>query len=159
MKIVRIHVTAAHNFVGHHGKTPGDTPMQIVDRIECVAGRGLRGDRYFDFKENYKGQITFFAEEIHQRLCRQFGRDPAETDPSVYRRNILTRGIDLNTLIGEEFEVQGVRFRGSQECAPCYWMNTAFGPGAEVAMKGNGGLRARILSDGELCVDVVAEKP
>ncbi len=153
MKIVRIHLSSEHNFVGHHGQPPGETPMQEVDRVECVAGSGLRGDRYFDHKDDYKGQVTFFAEEIHQRLCEQFGRYPDETATSVYRRNVITRGVDLNTLIGEEFEIQGVRFRGSEECSPCYWMNSAFGPGAEEALKGNGGLRARILSDGEFAVD------
>ena len=153
MKIVRIHLSPEHNFVGHHGKPPGETPMETVDKVECVAGSGLRGDRYFDHKDDYKGQVTFFAEEVHQRLCEQLGRYPDEVETSVYRRNVITRGVDLNTLIGKDFEVQGVRFRGSEECSPCYWMDRAFGPGAEVALKGNGGLRARILSDGELAVD------
>ena len=58
--------------------------------------------------------------------------------------------MDLNTLIGKEFEVQGVRFLGTQESAPCYWMNTVFAPGAEEALEGHGGLRAKILSDGVL---------
>lgn len=153
MKIVRILLSQEHNFVGHHGKPPGEAPMLEVDRAECVAGSGLRGDRFFNFKDDFKGQITFFAEEIHQRLCRQFDRDADEMDTSVYRRNVITRGVDLNTLIDEEFEIQGVRFRGSEECSPCYWMNSAFGPGAEQALKGNGGLRARILSDGDLTAE------
>jgi hypothetical protein len=157
MKIVRLHISAEHNFVGHHGKPPGDTPIQTVDRVECVADRGLRGDRFFDFKENFKGQITFFAEEVHRRLCEKFDRGFEDVDTAIYRRNIVTRGVDLNTLIGEEFEIQGVRFSGTEECSPCYWMDTAFGPGAEQALKGNGGLRARILSDGELKVDAGAD--
>jgi MOSC domain-containing protein YiiM len=61
--------------------------------------------------------------------------------------------VDLNTLIGVEFEVQGVRFLGSAECSPCYWMDRAFAPGAEAALKGRGGLRAKILSDGVLRVE------
>ncbi len=73
--------------------------------------------------------------------------------PGIFRRNVFCAGVDLNTLIGKEFEVQGVRFRGREECRPCYWMDTAFGPGAEHALRGHGGLRAEILSDGVLKVD------
>jgi MOSC domain-containing protein YiiM len=57
---------------------------------------------------------------------------------------------NLNALIGVEFELQGIRFLGTEECKPCYWMEQAFHPGAEAAMKGRGGLRARILTDGVL---------
>ena len=57
---------------------------------------------------------------------------------------------DLNELIGQEFEIQGVRFLGTEEAKPCFWMDQAVGEGAEKAMKGKGGLRARILEDGVL---------
>jgi MOSC domain-containing protein YiiM len=84
-------------------------------------------------------------------LSAEFGvRDKG---PEVFRRNIITEGADLNALIGKEFEVQGVRFLGTQECAPCHWMNTAFAGGAEAALRGHGGLRAKILCDGTLRVD------
>jgi MOSC domain-containing protein YiiM len=63
---------------------------------------------------------------------------------------VITRGVDLNSLIGAEFEIQGVRFEGVSECSPCHWMNQAFHSEAEQRMKGNGGLRARILADGVL---------
>ena len=115
--------------------------------LHCEAGRGIRGDRYFDFRDRFKGQITFLALETHEDLCRRLGLShPA----SVYRRNVITRGIDLNQWIGVEFEIQGIRFEGTEEASPCYWMNTAFGPGAEELMKGRGGLRARILTSGNL---------
>ncbi len=122
--------------------------MLEVDEVECVAGKGLRGDRFFGYKEDYKGQVTFFEHEVYERLCAQFGIH--DLPPSVFRRNIITTGADLNELIGGEFEVQGVRFIGTQESAPCHWMNQAFAEGAEDALKGHGGLRARILSDGIL---------
>lgn len=116
--------------------------------IECVAGHGIRGDRFFDYKHAYKGQITFFAEEIYDELCRDAGiRDKP---PSTLRRNVVTRGQDLNTLIGDKFEIQGVWFMGMEECRPCYWMDRAFAPGTEKFLRGRGGLRARILTDGEL---------
>lgn len=55
-----------------------------------------------------------------------------------------------HTLVGREFQIQGIRFHGIAECSPCYWMNTAFGLGAEDALRGRGGLRARILTNGVL---------
>jgi MOSC domain-containing protein YiiM len=76
-----------------------------------------------------------------------------EKQPSLLRRNVLTRGIDLNTLIGMTFSIQGVVFEGTEECRPCYWMDTALAPGAEAALRGRGGLRARILEGGTLCVN------
>jgi MOSC domain-containing protein YiiM len=72
--------------------------------------------------------------------------------PGVLRRNLIVSGVDLMDLIGKEFELQGIRFRGTAHCKPCYWMNTAFAPGAEKFLAGRGGLRARILSDGEICL-------
>lgn len=122
--------------------------MIEVDTVECVAGRGLRGDRFFGYKDDYKGQATFFSLEVYGRLCGQM--QVTHRDPSVFRRNIIVEGVDLNALIGTEFEVQGVRFLGTQECSPCHWMDHAFAGGAEQALKGHGGLRAKILSDGVL---------
>jgi len=128
--------------------------------IECAevklrAGRGIEGDRFFDFKSGYKGQVTFFADEVYEDLRARLG--VRDRQPSVFRRNVITRGIDLNTLIGVEFEVQGVRFAGTQECTPCYWMDRAFAEGAEAALQGRGGLRARILTDGVLRAEASAD--
>jgi MOSC domain-containing protein YiiM len=116
--------------------------------IECVAGHGIRGDRFFDYQEDYKGQITFFSLEVFQELCHAL--EVQDCSPAFVRRNVMTRDVDLNELIGQDFEVQGVRFHGTGECRPCYWMERAIAPGAEEFLKGRGGLRARILTDGEL---------
>ena len=120
--------------------------------IECVAGRGVRGDRFFDYKEDYKGQITFFSIEVFQQVCRELGM--IRKSPRLTRRNIITLGQDLNLLIGKNFSVQGIEFEGVCECNPCYWMNEAIGPGAEEALRGRGGLRARILKSGLLHVAI-----
>ncbi len=122
--------------------------MIEVPVIECVAGRGIRADRYFDFKDDYKGQITFFSLEVFEALCAALNAHDAS--PAAARRNVITRGFDLNEFIGKEFEIQGVRFYGTQECAPCYWMDRAFAQGAKDFLEGRGGLRGKILSDGEL---------
>ena len=81
----------------------------------------LRGDRYFDFRKNYKGQITFFSAEVFEKLCANFGI--TDKSAGVLRRNVIVSGVDLLSLIGQEFEIQGVRFRGTQHCAPCEWMD------------------------------------
>ena len=148
MEVCHLFISAGHNFVGHHGREPGTHPMIETSKMECVAGCGIRGDRYFDFKDDYKGQITFFSLEVFEELCSAMQIQACS--PSLARRNVITRGVDLNDLIGQEFEVQGVRFFGTEECRPCYWMDGAFAPGAREFLRGRGGLRAKILTDGEL---------
>ncbi|HYF35836.1 MAG TPA: MOSC domain-containing protein [Prosthecobacter sp.] len=148
MQILHLYISPEHTYFGHHGRPAGTAPMTEVPEVECVAGKGLVGDRFFGYKDGYKGQATFFAHEVYERLCEQL--KVKNVPPSVFRRNAITQGVDLNALIDQEFEVQGVRFYGTQECSPCYWMDQAFAPGAEAALKGNGGLRARILSTGVL---------
>jgi len=151
MKVRHLFISPSHNFFGHHDQPAGEHPTLAVAEVECVAGHGLRGDRFFDFRENYKGQITFFSEEVFEALCAALnlsGKSPGAT-----RRNVIVAGVDLNRLIGQDFEIQGVKFRGIMECAPCYWMDQAFAPGAEKFLQNRGGLRAQILTNGPLRVD------
>jgi MOSC domain-containing protein YiiM len=148
VEIRHLYISAGHNFVGHHGREPDTYVMIEVPAIECLAGRGIRDDRYFDFKDDYKGQITFFSIEVFVALCSALRLQSCS--PALVRRNVITRGVDLNELIGQSFEVQSVRFHGMEECRPCYWMDRAIAPGAHEFLKGRGGLRAKILSDGEL---------
>jgi MOSC domain-containing protein YiiM len=148
VEIRHLYISPGHNFVGHHGQEPDQFPTIEVAAVECVAGRGLRGDRYFDHKDDYKGQITFFSLEVFDELCAAL--QVRDCSPSLPRRNAITRGIDLNELIGQEFEIQGVRFFGTEESRPCHWMERAIATGAQAFLKGRGGLRARILNDGEL---------
>jgi len=151
VKVRQLYISPGHNFFGHHGQPAGEHPIVERAEIRCVAGRGIVGDRFYDFKENYKGQITFFASEVFEQLCHALGVN--EKSPGVTRRNVITAGVDLNTLIGKEFEIQGVRFEGVAECSPCYWMDAAIAPGAEKWLQARGGLRARILTDGILRVE------
>ncbi len=151
LRVVGLFISPGHNFFGHHEQPAGTHPTISVDEVECVAGQGLCGDRFFGFKENYKGQVTLFSAEVFDAVCGQFGvRDKS---PGVTRRNIITRGVDLNSLVGKKFVVQGIEFEGVAECSPCHWMDDAIAPGAEAALHGRGGLRARILTDGVLRVD------
>ena len=142
----QLFISPGHNYFGRHGQAPGENPILEVKEIECVAGHDIRGDRFFDFKDNYKGQVTFFSVEVFDALRRELNLPAAQ--PSATRRNVFVSGLDLNSLVGTEFDVQGVKFSGAERCSPCHWMDSALGPGAEVWLRGRGGLRARILSDG-----------
>lgn len=149
-RVRHLYVSPGHNFRGHHGGPPGEYPIVECREIHCRAGRGIEGDRYLDYKDGFKGQITFFAWEVYRDLLHTLQRD--DLAPSVFRRNVIVEGVDLAALVGQTFELQGVRFEGTEECAPCYWMDQAFAAGAEAALKGRGGLRAKILTDGLLSV-------
>lgn len=147
--IHRLLISPNHIYRGHHGGPPGEEPMEDRITVTCEAGRGLVGDRYRAMETGHKRQITFFDLAVHHELQALFPGLGFETD--IYRRNVITEGVDLNTLVGHRFRLGGVLFEGVEECRPCYWMDGALGrPGAEEAMKGRGGLRARILEDGKL---------
>ena len=149
IETLAIYLSEGHNFRGHHGGPPGMHPIIECESAELVAGKGIVGDRYFDFKEDYKAQVTFFDQAVHDEVCREFG---AELSPLGYRRNVLLSGVDLNTLIGKRFAIDGVVFQGVEECTPCHWLNDAVAPGVEDFLKGRGGLRTRISEGGMLRV-------
>lgn len=146
--IRHIFVSPGHNYFGHHGQPAGTHPIVEVEAVDCVAGRGLRGDRFFDHKPDYKGQLTLFAWEVFEALRRELQRP--DLAPGALRRNVFVAGLDLPALIGRRFTLQGVELEGVEDCRPCYWMDQAIGAGAEAWMQGRGGLRCRILSDGML---------
>lgn len=148
LSVNALYISPGHNYFGHHGRPAGDHPLRRVERVHCRAGRGLEGDRFLDHREDYRGQITFFSLEVYEELCEKLGVH--DRHPGVFRRNVITRGDDLNRYVGRDFELQGVRFRGTAECSPCHWMDQAFGAGAKALLAGRGGLRAKILSDGIL---------
>ncbi len=148
IQIERLVLSPRHSHFGRHGLGADAAPQRQVPEVRCVAGSGLEGDRFFDCRPGYTGQITFFALEVFDALLEALGC--GSRAPMVTRRNMLTRGLDLDRLIGRDFELQGVRFFGCEECRPCYWMDTAIGPGAEQWMRGRGGLRAQIRTSGPL---------
>lgn len=148
--IRHLFISPGHNFFGRHGQAAGENPTREVPAIMCRAGHGVEGDRFFDYKENYPGQITFFSWDIYQAAREKFAV-PA-LSAGAFRRNVVLEGFDITTLIGRRFSLGGVEFEGTVESKPCYWMNQAVGPGVEEWLRGNGGLRARILSDGPLTV-------
>ncbi|MBN8458194.1 MAG: molybdenum cofactor biosysynthesis protein [Verrucomicrobia bacterium] len=148
-----IWISGGNDFRGRFGGPRGDHGIRRVTQVECVAGLGLKGDRYFGYKEDFKGQVTFFAAETVDEVRAHFNRP--DLSSGEFRRNLIVRGVDLSEWIGKRFRFQGVEFEGSEECKPCPWMDQVAGPGAErfLADGCRGGLRARILSDGILTAE------
>jgi molybdopterin synthase catalytic subunit len=151
-ELSEIWISEGNDFRGRHEQGRLDHGIRGVSEVECVAGMGLRGDRYFGYKPDFKGQVTFFDAAAVQAVRDRFSQP--ELSSSLFRRNLIVRGIDLAEWVGKRFRFQGVEFEASEECKPCYWMDEAVAPGAEEFLKANfrGGLRARILSDGVLAV-------
>jgi MOSC domain-containing protein YiiM len=145
-----IFISAGHNFFGRFGEPAGTHVTQDVPSVKCRASWGLEGDRFYGYRPDYKGQVTFFAWEIYEAAKREF--NVLQLAPDAFRRNVVVEGLDLPALIGRRFELGGIEFEGTTESRPCHWMNAAVAPGAEDWLRGNGGLRARILTDGVLAV-------
>jgi hypothetical protein len=145
-----IWISPGNDFRGHHGMARGTHGIECVKQVECVAGMGLKGDRYFGYRPDFKGQVTFFAAEAVDAVREHFNR--SDLSSGEFRRNLIVRGIDLSEWTGRSFRFQGVKFEGSEECKPCYWMDEVVAPGVEEFLKTRfrGGLRARVLSDGIL---------
>lgn len=141
-EIVALITSKSHNYVGHYGGPSGDEPAIRHPRVELVPGRGIVGDRFVEREVGHGKQITFFEIETLNDLSAFAGRDVA---PESVRRNVFTRGVELNGLVGKRFRLQGVTFEGTQHCHPCFWMDEAVVAGAEEFLKMRGGLRARIL--------------
>jgi len=147
-RIKHIFVSEGHNYYGRYDKGALDFPITEKDEIELVAGRGIVGDRFFDYKEDYKGQITFFSESTVQAVINELGHSHAQGE--LFRRNVVLEGIDAEELIGKRFSIGEAEFTGSCEAAPCFWMDQACGEGTHEFLKGRGGLRARITHGGTL---------
>ena len=153
LQIEAIFLSPGHDFKGRFGQPRLEHRIDRVSSVQCHAGRGLVGDRYYDFRPDYKAQATFFEAEVGEGLLSEFApRLKGLGGLERFRRNFLTRGIDLNTLIGRRFRLGSALFEGVEECAPCFWMDEAIGPGIEKALQGRGGLRTRILADGVVTV-------
>ena len=146
--IRHLFISPGHDFKGRHGKGRLKHRIESVEKVDCVANRGLVGDRFFDHEHNFKGQVSFIGLEAIEAAREELGL--AEVAPAKMRRNVVVSGIDLNGLVGKRFELGGTEFMGTEECAPCYWMDQAVAVGAAAALKGRGGLRCRILKSGTL---------
>ncbi len=152
-RLLKIYISPGHDYWGRQGEGRLQSGVQEVKEVKCVAGMGLRGDRYFGYRPDFKGQVTFFEMrtvlEVRERF--KLSKLPA----SVFRRNLIVEGIELREWLGRRFRFQGIEFEGSQECKPCHWMDRAVAEGTEEFLKAafRGGLRAKIRTSGILSVE------
>ena len=116
--------------------------------VEAVAGRGLVGDRYAS--GSGKRGITLIQAEHLPVIAALSGH--AAVAPALLRRNVVVSGIPLVALKGRRFRIGGALFEGADDCDPCSRMEAALGPGGYNAMRGHGGLCARILEGGRIMV-------
>ncbi len=122
-------------------------PLASVDQVEAIAGYGLAGDHYAS-KSIGKRQVTLIQAEHLEVVAKLLGKPDVRAD--WVRRNILVSGINLYALRDRQFLVGDVVLEGSGSCDPCSRMEEVLGTGGYNAMRGHGGITARIQNGGVL---------
>jgi MOSC domain-containing protein YiiM len=128
----------------------GELPAP-VDRVRARAGRGLEGNRYYweDGDAPPGRGITLIAAEAVDAVASD---GVVSVEPAATRRNVLTRGIDVNELVGKRFRIGDVECEGVELCEPCTHLESMTQPGMVKAFVHRAGLNADILTDGEISV-------
>ena len=125
------------------------------ENVNVIADSGIVGDRYFGCQDEPGQNITFVEAEEIESFANEYG---LAIDLSITSRNVVTRGVRLNELVGREFLVGSLRFRGVELCEPCLGLGEALAtanlppPSVVKRWLRKGGLRAVALSTGELSV-------
>ncbi len=146
--------------VSLHIASAARAPLKSVAEVHARPGKGLEGDRYFEEVGTHSGkpgargapparEVTLIELEAIEALKRDYG---IELDPGESRRNIVTRGVPLNHLVGREFRVGDVTLRGIRLCEPCAHLEELTRRGVLRGLVHRGGLRAQILTDGAIRV-------
>ena len=126
----------------------GDLP-EPVESVRALAGRGLEGNRYFFDDAPAGTALTLIAAEAVEAMEREHG---ISIEPRESRRNVVTRGIDVNALVGKRFRIGDVECEGVELCEPCTTLEGMTKPGVIKGLVHRGGLNADILSDGAINV-------
>ena len=138
------------------------SPMQEVREVLAVPGVGLEGDRYAlkqgtFFKPEPDFELTLIEAEAVETAQREHG---LQLTPGECRRNLVTRGVALNPLVGQEFQIGSVRVRGIRLCEPCSHLQAITGQPVIKALPHRAGLRAQILTEGRIRTgDAVSVEP
>ncbi|MGL4396944.1 MAG: MOSC domain-containing protein [Hyphomicrobium sp.] len=121
--------------------------LQPLARALLVAGRGIEGDHYETRRDGAR-QVTLIASEDIAAIASFLGQEAVP--PELLRRNLVTRGMNILALKGRRFRIGAVLLEASGDCAPCSRMEEVFGVGGYNAVRGRGGITARILSSGAI---------
>lgn len=139
-----------------HIAPKAEAPMQAIEEVRAEPGLGLAGDRYHLHTGTYSDtpgtgrDVTLIASEAIEEVARENG---IALDPGESRRNITTKGIDLNALVDRQFRVGEVVLRGMRLCEPCEYLQSHTGKdGLTKALVHRGGLRADIVRGGTIRV-------
>jgi MOSC domain-containing protein YiiM len=130
-------------------------PMRTVSRVRAIAGVGLEGDRYATGTGTYSPDprtdrhLTLIEAEQIEALAE---RDGIVLEPGETRRNVTTRGIRLNDLVGRRFRVGGIECEATRLCEPCQGLTDHIGKPVLKPLAHRAGLRALILTDGEIAL-------
>jgi len=121
--------------------------MTSVSAARLVPGEGLEGDHYISSR-NGPRQVSLIAAEDLAAIGQFLGGAPAS--PEQLRRNLVTRGVNLLALKDRRFSIGDVILEGAGECAPCGRMEENLGPGGYNAVRGHGGIVARVIEGGDI---------
>jgi MOSC domain-containing protein YiiM len=129
-----------------------EAPMVSVEEARAVPGFGLEGDRYFlrqgtFYKPQPDRELTLIEVEAIEAMKRELDVDYGLSDS---RRNVVTRGVPLNHLVGKEFMIGHVRVRGLRLCEPCSHLQKLSHEKVLPGLVHRGGLRAQILTEGTI---------
>jgi len=122
-------------------------PLTVVNEVLVDEQQGLSGDRY-DGGKNKKRQVTLIQYEHLRAMAEILGH--AEIDPELLRRNIVISGINLQSLKNQYFQIGSAVLFGTGDCDPCSRMEENLGPGGYNAMRGHGGITARVHRSGQI---------
>jgi len=133
-------------------------PVSVVESVDVSVSEGLLGDHYSgrsDGPSNGKRHVTLIQAEHLSAIAAYVGR--SSVDPAELRRNIVVAGLNLLTLKEQQFQIGDVILDYTGECHPCTKMEVALGPGGYNAVRGHGGITARVVRGGVVRVgDAVA---
>lgn len=127
--------------------TTKGAPIQALDGVELIEGHGLEGDRHAR-RRGRRRQVTLIQSEHLAAVGAMLDRPPIA--PELTRRNIVVAGINLWILQSCVFEVGGALLEGSGPCPPCERMEENLGAGGYLAMRGHGGITARVIRGGRV---------
>lgn len=135
-------------WVGLRSERRGE--VVVVDQAEAVVDLGLMGDHRMKKTPGSARQVTVISSEYIQQICQHTGHE--SIDPRLLRRNLVISGMNMNLLRYQRLQIGEVILETNALCHPCSRMDEALGAGGTAAMFGYGGLCAKVIQGGLMCL-------